>query len=234
MKAHSWLAICLGAALAAVPATAASSTPSAPAASDSVFVDVDAADVREVRLLGEKAITRVGMSLVSEVSASVSKDGPDKAVEVCHLKALPLTGEIIAGMPRITAVKRTSLKLRNPANAPDEYEQRALERFRRKLEDGAPPSVLVQRIDHPDTKPEWRVYRPVVVLQQCVTCHGPVENQSPALRATLQQRYPQDQAVGYKLHDWRGLVRVTVGDPPAAKPAAAASKVPAAKPAKKK
>ena len=47
-------------------------------------------------------------------------------MEVCHLKALPLTGEIIAGMPRSTAVKRTSLKLRNPANAPDEYEQRAL------------------------------------------------------------------------------------------------------------
>lgn len=225
MKPHSWLATFVAAAQAALLAAADAPTP---AASDSVFVDPDSTDVREIRALGEKAITRVGMSLVSEVTSSIAKDGPEKAVEVCHLKALPLTGEIIAGLPRITAVKRTSLKLRNPANAPDEYESRALDRFRRKLEDGAPPSVLVQRIDHPNGKPEWRVYRPVVVLQQCVSCHGPVENQSPALRTTLQQRYPQDAAVGYKLHDWRGLVRVTVGDPPpatkAALPAPAASK----------
>lgn len=214
MKPHSWLATLVAAAQAALLAGAADAP--APAASDSVFVEPDSADVREIRALGEKAITRVGMSLVSEVTSSIAKDGPEKAVEVCHLKALPLTGEIIAGMPRITAVKRTSLKLRNPANAPDEYETRALDRFRRKLEDGTPPSVLVQRIDHPNGKPEWRVYRPLVVLQQCVSCHGPAENQSPALRTTLQQRYPQDAAVGYKLHDWRGLVRVTVGEPPAA------------------
>lgn len=211
MKPHSWLATLVAAAQAALLAGADAP---APAASDSVFVDPDSADVREIRALGEKAITRVGMSLVSEVTSSIAKDGPEKAVEVCHLKALPLTGEIIAGMPRITAVKRTSLKLRNPANAPDDHETRALDRFRRKLEDGTPPSVLVQRIDHPNGKPEWRVYRPLVVLRQCASCHGPVENQSPALRAALQQRYPQDAAVGYKLHDWRGLVRVTVGEPP--------------------
>lgn len=219
MKAHPWLSVCLGAAQAAVLAGAAPAASTAPI--ESVFVDAQSPEVAEIRTLGERAITRVGMSLVSEVTSTMAKEGPEKAVDVCHLKALPLTGEIIAGMPRITAVKRTSLKLRNPANAPDEPEKLALERFQRKLDDGTPPNVLVQRLDHSNGKTEWRVYRPVVVLQQCVSCHGPVENQSPALRTALQKRYPDDAAVGYKLHDWRGLIRVSVSEAP---PAAAAPK----------
>lgn len=223
MKARTWLAFCLWVAPAAVLSLA---QPAPAAAGESVFVDANASEAAEIRAIGERAITRVGMSLVTEITSTMAKDGPEKAVDVCHLKALPLTGEIIAGMPRITAVKRTSLKLRNPANAPDEAEKRALEHFQRKLDDGTPPNVLIQRIDQAGGKHEWRVYRPVVVLQQCVSCHGPEENQSPALRTALKERYPQDAAVGYKLHDWRGLIRVTVGDapPPPAKAAAVAPK----------
>jgi hypothetical protein len=227
MKAHLLVAISLGAASAAVLAGA--DTSSSRGATEAYFVDADSAEVREIRALGERAITRVGMSLVSEVSSTIAKQGVEKAVEVCHLKALPLTGEIIAGMPRITAVKRTSLKLRNPANAPDEAEKRALDRFAWKLDDGNPPSVLIQRLDHPAVGTEWRVYRPVVILQQCVTCHGAVENQPPGLRATLQERYPDDAASGYRLHDWRGLIRVSVSEPPPPQPATVPPKTAPAK-----
>lgn len=232
MNLHFLAAICLGAASSAL-LSGADAAPSSTAATESVFVEPTSPEASEIVALGQSAISRIGTSLVSEVMSAIAKGGPEKAVEVCHLKALPLTGEVVAGMPRITAAKRTSLKLRNPANAPDEFEKRALERFQRKLEDGTPPALLVQRIDHPTGKPEWRVYRPVVILQQCVVCHGPADQQPPALRTILQERYPADAAVGYKLHDWRGLLRVTVGEAPP-KPAPAAPKAAPIKGAKRK
>lgn len=193
------------------------------------FVDPDAPENAEVRRIGEGAIGRLATTLVNEVAVAVAKGGPEKAVEICHLKALPTSGTIIKDTPRITAVKRTSLKLRNPANAPDAAEELALRHVERQLEKGVIPKVLVQQIDLPDNKSEWRVYRPVGNLQQCNACHGPVDAMSPELQATLKSRYPSDQATGYALGQWRGLIRVTVGDAPPPPPAA-----PTSTPTKKK
>jgi hypothetical protein len=178
------------------------------------FVDPEAAENVEVRDIGERAINRLGLTLVNEVSVAVAKSGAAKAIDVCHLRALPLTGEILAGLPRITGVKRTSLKLRNPANAPDAAEQLALERVGQDLQNGKLPKVLVQRIAQAGGKTEWRVYRPVGIAPQCVTCHGPREALSPELLARLAERYPTDQATGYAPGQWRGLIRVSVGDAP--------------------
>ncbi len=217
MKA-SILLLCFGA-LPVAPTFSFAAEPSAPQTAEpaltSVLVDPESPEVAEIRAHGERAINRVGYSLVTEVSSAIAKEGIERAVEMCHLKALPLTGEIISGMPRITAVKRTSLRVRNPANAPDAAEQLVLDRVQKDVTSGDdPPKVLVQRIDLPGGKREWRVYRPVGVLQQCAECHGPSEKQSAALRETLQTRYPNDKATGYAVGEWRGLIRVTVADPP--------------------
>lgn len=195
--------------------TALASLPAADTtAVSATFVDPDAPENTEIRDLGERAINRLGVTLINEVTIAVKKSGATKAVDVCHLKALPLTGEIIAGMPRITSVKRTSQKLRNPANAPDEAEKLALAHVEKELAAGRLPKVLVQRVDSTGGKPEWRVYRPVGVAPQCVTCHGPREALEPELQARLAERYPADQATGYAVGQWRGLIRVSVGDAP--------------------
>ena len=198
-------------AASSVPPAAAS--PAGPADVKAVFVDPNSQEVAEIRTLGERAVNRVGVSLVNEVNATIKKEGVEKAVDACHLKALPMTGKVIADMPRITAVKRTSLQLRNPANAPDAADQLALKRVETAIaRDEEPPKVLVQRIDLPGGKREWRVYRPLGLRPECMACHGDREAQSPALRASLEKRYPNDQAVGYKVGQWRGLVRVTVAE----------------------
>ena len=202
-------------------ATDAPATPPAPTAE---FVDADSPEAAEVRGLGERAINRLAVTLVNEVTVAVAKTGAEKAVDVCHLKALPLTGEIVAGMPRITAVKRTSLRLRNPANAPDAAEQLALERVQKDLESGVLPKVLVQRVDLAAGRREWRVYRPIGILAQCVTCHGPRESLPPELQARIAKSYPADNAVGYSVGQWRGLIRVTVSDAPPPPPAHAVRK----------
>jgi len=212
-------------ALAALAPVPAADTPTVSAA----FVDPDSPAHTEIREVGERAINRLGMTLMNEVTVAVAKSGATKAVDVCHLKALPLTGEIVSGMPRITGVKRTSLKLRNPANAPDDAEKLALAQVEKELAAGRLPKVLVQRIDLPEGKPEWRVYRPVGIAPQCVTCHGPRESLEAGLAARLAEKYPDDQATGYAAGQWRGLIRVSVGDAPPPLPAKAAPPGKAAK-----
>jgi len=178
------------------------------------FVDPAAPEVAAMRQAGEAASALVATRLVTELTAALGAGGPEQAVAVCHTKALPLTDEPLPGLPQVTAVKRTSLRLRNPANAPDPAEQAALARVAARVAAGKPaPALLVQKIETAGTAPEWRLYRSVSVQAACLACHGSPEAQSPALRALLRERYPQDAATGYAVGDWRGLIRVTVRTP---------------------
>lgn len=195
------------------------------------FVDPSSPQESERLAIGERTINRVTMTMVREVSGASTPEGAEKVLDVCHLKSLPTTGTIIKDEPRIVGFKRTSLKLRNPANAPDAAEQLALNRIQKNLEDGIAPKTLLQQIDLPDGKSEWRVYKAIAVLQQCAACHGPPENLSPELQARLKERYPDDKANRYGVGNWRGIVRVTVAD--AAPAPGPATKAPASTPKKK-
>lgn len=179
------------------------------------LVEDTSPEVAEIRRLGEDAINRLAMTLVREVTAAMANEGPVAAVDSCHLKAVPLTNGTVAGLPRILAMKRTSLKLRSPANAPDAAEKLVLDHIQQLLDYGdLPPSLLVQRVEAPGAAPEWRVYKPIGMMPKCLVCHGDPAGQPDALRAKLAERYPADQATGYNPGEWRGLIRVTVADAP--------------------
>ena len=50
--------------------------------------------------------------------------------------------------------------------------------------------------------------KPLTVQPPCLACHGPEEGIAEEVRAALTQRYPHDQAVGYRLGDLRGAVTI--------------------------
>lgn len=188
--------------------------PPAVAATRMTFVDPAAPAAAAVRQAGEAASALVATRLVTELTTALANGGPEKAVDICHTKALPLTSEPLPQLPQVLAVKRTSLRLRNPANAPDAAEQAALDHVAALTAQGQPaPPILVQKIESPAAPTEWRLYRSVGVQPACLACHGPSEEQSPALRALLRERYPRDAATGYAAGDWRGLLRITVRPP---------------------
>lgn len=206
--------------LAIVCIVAAPATVHRLAAADTVaFVHPDDPAVADIKAIGERAINRIAVSLVQEAVSAVAREGAAKALDECHLRQLPAEGVIIPDMPRITGYKRTSLKLRDPANAPDEAELLALQRVQRGLENGDPPAVLIQRLDAPGRDTEWRVYKPVAVMRQCAACHGPKTGMSEDVRAELAARYPNDQAADYAVGAWRGVIRVTVAGAVPAPPA---------------
>ncbi len=191
---------------------------SPPADLHAVFVNVDDPAVTEIRSLGEKAVAWAASSVADDAASSIVAFSPAGAVKYCHLKNLPASGPLLPDSPRITAIKLTSLRLRNPANAPDAAEKLALESMRADVEAKvALPRLLVQRIDHSNGTKEWRVYRPLIAVARCEACHGSTRWQSAELRDTLQARYPSDVAVDYTAGDWRGMASATVSDAPAAR-----------------
>jgi hypothetical protein len=121
------------------------------------FVTPATLEEKKIQSAGEFAIDRLAVSMVNEVRGALAAGTPEEAVDICHLTGLPTRG-IIPGLPRIVAVKFTSLKIRAPANKPDDADKLALDYFDHAPGVGtAPPRALVQRIDAPDSDPEWRV-----------------------------------------------------------------------------
>ncbi len=185
------------------------------AAAESSHVFVDPADpaAKEFRQYGERIIDQVGGSMMSELRKILASTPTALALGSVHLRDYqpPATKR---GKPAVLAVRRTSLQVRNPANAPDDADRAALERLKAEIDRGdAPDKVIVQKITTPGQPVEWRVYRPLAVLKQCIDCHGPKRTIAPDVLETLTKLYPDDQAADYAPGAWRGVIRVSLAEP---------------------
>lgn len=160
----------------------------------------------EIITIGDSAATALTTALMSRVRAELEAGGPGHAIAFCSERALPITAAVQDSIDRGIALKRTSRKIRNPANAPDSLELIALDYFEEELRSGRELSpAYVQRTDE-----GWRYYKPIVVAEFCTACHGPREALAPDVQQVLTERYPQDQATGYAPGDFRGVIRVTL------------------------
>ncbi|MCB1232921.1 MAG: DUF3365 domain-containing protein [Verrucomicrobiae bacterium] len=163
------------------------------------------AERRRVTELGQEASEALMQSLGGQLKAAMQSGGPVQAISVCRQAALPLTaaaGESFDGV----AVRRTTLKTRNPANAPDATDREVLESM---------ASAAAQNAAPPDPVIEWqddvaRFYRPLMMQEICLKCHGDPASFSPELTQALADSYPDDQATGYALGELRGVIRVDV------------------------
>lgn len=162
--------------------------------------------VEQVKTIGEPAATTLAQGLAERVMAALGQ-GSAAAMDFCATEAQPLTREIQRELGRGLAVKRTSFQYRNPQNAPDMYEAMALRYFQDKLtEEGKLPEYYIQLVNHN----EYRYYKPLVVADWCLQCHGDPTQFDPAVQQKLSELYPNDKAVGYAEGDFRGVVRVSI------------------------
>ena len=195
-----------------IPGLAADTPP--PAVSPT-FTWVDPADpaVAAVRQTGEQSISRVANLLIFEVERGIAADGLTKTLETVHLKNLVLP-KSAPGQPVVTAVKRTSLGLRNPANAPDAADRAALAKIDTAIKEGDEvPALLIQRLEPAAAPVEWRVYRPITTMPICINCHGPRNELRPQVRDFLDKNYPMDNAADYTAYKWRGVIRISLAAP---------------------
>lgn len=206
------------------------SAPTDPAVLNSVIVDPNSSDpeIVNVRKAGDEAIGLLSARMVQEISSAVTRRGEEAALDVAHLKRIPMTNGRVEGLPSVTAFKTTSYRVRTPKNKPDAAELLVLERILGDVKAGRTPAdVVVQRIDLANNTREWRVYRPLLTQPVCLNCHGDLFNKPASFREKLESRYPLDQAIEYNSKEWRGLLRVTVDLPSPANPKSAAPEKPA-------
>ncbi len=177
------------------------------------FVNVDDPQAAALAQYGSKLIERIGGQLVMEINRELAVNEVSDAIDVMHLKTLELP-KPKPGEPTVTAIKRTSTMLRDPANAPDAADQAALDRIHLQLMNNeTPDKIIVQKIDHKDQAAEWRVYRPIATTQSCLACHGDPAKFSPKVREVLEKRYPGDKAIDYQRQEYRGVLRVSLQAP---------------------
>ena len=183
-----------------------------PGANDASYVFVEPADptVAAIAQLGFRTIDRVGTMLSNEVTRELATNDTAEIVPLMHLKGMDLP-KSQPGQPRIIAVRRTSLMLRDPANAPDGADRAALDKVHKQLmADQSPDKMLVQKIEQAGKPTEWRVYRPIATTQSCLACHGDPKTFRPGVREALDKMYPEDKAFDYAKQEWRGVLRVSI------------------------
>jgi len=106
------------------------------------------------------------------------------------------------------SVRRTALKVRNPANAPDGYERAWLEANADRA--SFPPGGVHEVVTRPDGARELRYLRPILLQALCVRCHGSPGQIDDDTTAALARLYPEDAATGYVPGQLRGVVSVRV------------------------
>lgn len=141
---------------------------------------------------GADAVLPFKRSLKAALVSGMDK-GPVQAISVCRTEAPKIAEEASTQTAR---VGRSSLKLRNPANAPKAWMKPLLERYEANPEQREPAVVAID-------KHTVGYVEPIFVQPLCLTCHG--SNISEELQAQLSELYPSDQATGYEAGDLRGV-----------------------------
>lgn len=152
----------------------------------------------------------LGETLKARLLAAIAEGGPVSAIEVCA-QAAPEIAATVSDQTGMS-VGRTALRVRNPNNAPDDWERRQLQSFLDALENGADPASLeAAAIVTVGGAPVFRWMKPIMMGGPCTLCHG--EAVSDEVKAAIAARYPSDQATGFKLGELRGAFTVTKTPP---------------------
>lgn len=149
----------------------------------------------------EQGAALLGRTLRARVAEAMEQGGPMQGVKVCAEEAQQLTRQ--AQEQSGVSVGRSSLRLRNPANAGPEWVTVWLQEQGERPAEGVAPVARV--VDTPAGR-RAQVIKPIAVEGPCVVCHGPTEAIAPEVRELLEQRYPRDRAVGYAAGDLRGAL----------------------------
>ncbi|MCU0255472.1 MAG: DUF3365 domain-containing protein [Vicinamibacterales bacterium] len=165
-------------------------------------------------------VAQLGGELKGELTRAVEQGGPVAAIGVCRERA----PAIAAGLSQQSGarVSRTALRVRNPANAPDELQRAVLGQFAEQLAAApagaaaGPPEAVFEIRGAQGI--ERRYMRAIPTDALCLTCHG--ATLSPELAAAVERDYPADEATGFALGELRGAFSVVWPAVPATVPEA--------------
>ena len=142
-----------------------------------------------------------GSDLKHVLKTSMKSGGPIKALEQCNIEAgsIAQKNSLTSGW----TIGRTSLKVRNENNTPDQWEAMILNQFEKRKAAGE----SLKTMEYAETvkigdKLVYRYMKPIPTAGLCVSCHG--DNMPESLTNKVRTLYPDDQATGFSVGDIRG------------------------------
>ncbi len=152
---------------------------------------------------GTQATQTLLQTLQSHMQEHMKKGGVMDALDFCSTQAYALTDEVNSKLPNGISAKRITLKTRNLANEPQTDESKVLKDLESKKE--LSPYV-VEKVD----AHTYKFYKPLVIDKPlCLKCHGEISTDKN-LQSAINEKYPNDKAINYKMGDLRGAVVVTI------------------------
>jgi cytochrome c553 len=138
--------------------------------------------------------------LMQKLNQQITQGGVAQAVPFCHAQVKPIAKGAAAGREEKYEFGRTSHRVRNAANEPQAWMKPYLERFKGTTQQQGGP--ITGKLE--DGKNFY--LEPVYMQPLCLNCHG--EKIKPEVEAKISSLYPQDQARGFKLNEFRGFIWV--------------------------
>ena len=167
---------------------------------------VSADNVLTQRAQKSKMVVKEFMGqLKGELQNAMKSAGPLNAIDVCN-KTAPAIAKSLSEKHG-WKVARTSLKTRNSSNAADAWEVNVLNAFEeRKAKGEDVKSMAYSEAIEVKGRKYFRFMKAIPTGEVCLKCHG--ENISPEINVKLKDKYPDDQATGFKLGDIRGAFSI--------------------------
>jgi hypothetical protein len=174
-----------------------------------VAAHADSADTESWIVASRDTAGQLGGRLAGEL-ASALQSSPVEAIGVCRERAPVIAAELARETG--AQVGRTALKLRNPANAPLDWQRSVLESFVTQLAAGASPAFLefTQTVESAGGL-ERRWMKPIMTAPLCLGCHG--RALAPGVAEALAEKYPRDEATGFEAGQLRGAFYVVWREP---------------------
>jgi len=166
---------------------------------------VVAEDVDQQLFTSKDATQQLASLLKSKLVSSLQDGGPVEAIDVCNTEALIISSELSEKFEG--KVGRTSLKLRNPLNKPDDWERSVLFDFENQKQSGTDISQLETYKIVEDEEGKWfRYMKAIPTGDVCLMCHG--EHIAPVVQEKIMTLYPKDLATGYEVGGIRGAFTI--------------------------
>jgi hypothetical protein len=148
--------------------------------------------------LGDSISLIAQQTLLMNVSVAMQNGGPSNAVDFCNIHA----SGIMDSLSKIHQLKisRISLKYRNEANVPTDFEVKLLEHLEKMSNIKDTLIVSLGKATY---------YKPILIgMPTCLKCHGSEKEIDSKTLEIINDRYPNDLAKGYKMGDFRGAWKI--------------------------
>ena len=146
---------------------------------------------------GNSIVAKTFDTLRNSLLHAINDKGTDGAIEFCSEQAFSLTTLYSEDI----TIKRSSLRVRNENNSPDQLEESVLSGMSSDIGSGAGAQAKIVRQDG-----QVHFFKPILLQPICLNCHGdPGSEIQPKTLARIRELYPNDKATGYKVGDLRGI-----------------------------